>query len=452
MPLSAVTDPSESDLLFKGLLRRNASLFILFRIGFNTRFYYPVFSILFLDLGLSLEQFAILNSVWAASIVSLEVPSGTWADRYGRKPFLVLAGILMILEMLTFIFAPAGRPDLLFGVLCINRILSGMAEAFASGADEALAYESMVETGQADAWPQILARLMRAQSICMFAAMLIGAAAYDSTLLNSALHLLGWHQASLTPQDVIRFPIYLTLLSAFLTLTVACSMTEPKKSSHLGLDSTAGSTWSRILESGRWILTQPFVLAVILSGLCLDSVSRLFMTMSSNYLRLIEIPARYFGLILSSLMLVGMFVAPWAKWLATHRSPRFNFLFLVATLWLTLLGIACSFPVVGILFILPLGIMMQFVQFFLSHYLNASVESSRRSTVLSFKGSALNAGYGFIGLLYAGLGSYLARNHPNLTKDQIFNESLAYLPWYFLITALLVGWIGLRASERTRRV
>lgn len=53
-------------------LRRNAFLFILFRVGFNTRFYYPVFSVLFLDLGLSLEQFSILNSIWAASIVALE--------------------------------------------------------------------------------------------------------------------------------------------------------------------------------------------------------------------------------------------------------------------------------------------------------------------------------------------------------------------------------------------
>jgi len=433
-------------------VRRNASLFILFRIGFGTRFYYPVFSVLFLDLGLSLEQFAILNSIWAASIVSLEVPSGTWADRHGRKPFLVLAGILMILEMLTFVFAPAGRADSLFLVLCANRILSGMGEAFASGADEALAYESMIETGQAGEWPRILARLMRWQSASMFGAMLIGAAAYDSALLNAALHFLGWHGASLTPKGVIRFPVYLTLPSAFVTLAAACRMVEPKRPSQPGLAPAAGSTWARIVDSGRWILTQPFVLAVILGGLCLDSVSRLFMTMTSNYLRLIGIPARYFGLILSSLMLMGMFAAPWAKWLAARRTPGFNFLLLAATAWLTLLGLGGSFPLVGILFVFPLGLIMQFVQFFLSHYLNASVESSRRSTVLSFKGSALNAGYGVVGLLYAGLSSHLAGGPHHLTKDQVFSRSLLYLPWYFLATALLVSCLGLRASRRDKEL
>ena len=36
----------------------NARLFIWFRILFNCRFYYPVFTILFLDLGLSIGEFA----------------------------------------------------------------------------------------------------------------------------------------------------------------------------------------------------------------------------------------------------------------------------------------------------------------------------------------------------------------------------------------------------------
>ena len=54
----------------------NVRLFIIFRVLFNARFYYPVFSILFLDFGLTLSQFAILNAVWAATIVLCEVPSG----------------------------------------------------------------------------------------------------------------------------------------------------------------------------------------------------------------------------------------------------------------------------------------------------------------------------------------------------------------------------------------
>jgi len=53
---------------------RNIRRFIAFRVLFNARFYYPVFTILFLDFGLTLDQFAILNAVWAATIVLVEVP------------------------------------------------------------------------------------------------------------------------------------------------------------------------------------------------------------------------------------------------------------------------------------------------------------------------------------------------------------------------------------------
>jgi hypothetical protein len=48
----------------------NIRLFIAFRIFFNCRFYYPVFTILFLDYGLTLEQFALLNAAWAATSIA----------------------------------------------------------------------------------------------------------------------------------------------------------------------------------------------------------------------------------------------------------------------------------------------------------------------------------------------------------------------------------------------
>ena len=120
---------------------RNIRLFIAFRVFFNSRFYYPVFTILFLDFGLTLEQFALLNLVWALTIVLLEIPSGAPADTIGRKNLLVFAGVCMVLEMGFLCFAPLGNPRLLFYIFLANRVLSGSAEAAASGTDEALAYD-----------------------------------------------------------------------------------------------------------------------------------------------------------------------------------------------------------------------------------------------------------------------------------------------------------------------
>ena len=120
---------------------RNIRLFIAFRVFFNSRFYYPIFTILFLDFGLTLQQFALLNAAWAAAIVLFEVPSGALADIVGRKNLLVFTGVVMVVEIALLCFVPKSNLDLLFVVFLINRILSGIAEAAASGADEAIAYD-----------------------------------------------------------------------------------------------------------------------------------------------------------------------------------------------------------------------------------------------------------------------------------------------------------------------
>ena len=72
-------------------LPRNARLFCWFRVFFNARFYYPVLAVFFVDLGLTLDEFAILNVAWAASIVFFELPLGALADRIGRRPLVVAA-------------------------------------------------------------------------------------------------------------------------------------------------------------------------------------------------------------------------------------------------------------------------------------------------------------------------------------------------------------------------
>ena len=97
---------------------QNLRLFICFRMLFNARFYYPVYALLFLEHGLSWEDFGILNGIWAITIILLEVPSGALADTLGRKKLLVLAAICMIVEMLALLFAPDEWRSICFPALC----------------------------------------------------------------------------------------------------------------------------------------------------------------------------------------------------------------------------------------------------------------------------------------------------------------------------------------------
>jgi MFS family permease len=433
---------------------RNIPLFIAFRVLFNARWYYPVMSVLFLDFGLTVEQYALLNVVWAAAIVGLEVPSGALADFLGRKRMVVFAAVLMLIEMAVFAFAPRENPALLFALFLVNRLLSGAAEASASGADEALAYDSLVADGRESEWPNVLEKLMRWQSAAFFAAMMLGAAFYDAGFVQSALNRFGIENP-VTQEMTMRFPIYLTLINAVLALIVTLNLREPpvSKTAEIAVDSTpvppAENPWRATLAAGRWILATPLALSIILAGLCFDSIVRLFLTFGSNYYRAIELPAATFGLIGSGFALFGFFVPRFARKLTLIGSMQRNFWIVAALIFTGLVGISWALPVYGLLWLVPLGVAMSMTQFFVSHYLNEQVTDSRkRATVLSFRGLAFNLGYGGVGLLFAGLTRFLREKNPGTaSEDQLFVEALGWLPWYFLATIALFTWISIRTQR-----
>ena len=424
----------------------NIPLFIAFRVLFNARWYYPVLAVLVLDLGLTIEQYALLNVAWAAAIVGLEVPSGALADQIGRRRMVVLAAGLMVVEMTIFAFAPRGNANLLFALFLLNRIISGAAEASASGADEALAYDSLVADGRGSEWPRVLERLMRWQSAGFFCAMMLGAASYDAHLVQHVIDFVGLTWKA-TPEVTLRFPVYLTLGNAVLAFLVTLRMRE---TSGAKATTTAADTWRATMATGRWIVATPLVLAVILGGFCFDSIVRLFLTIASNYYRLIGLPEASFGLIGSGFALLGFFTPPLARRLAERQGMAGNFA-IVATLILAgLTGVSFVVPIYGLLFLLPLGVAISLTGFFVSHYLNAAVtDSGQRATVLSFRGLAFNLAYGAVGLLFAQLSFALRNAGP---PQVVFAKALGWLPWYFVASTALVvlveSWLLKRAGRK----
>ena len=425
----------------------NIRMFIAFRVFFNARFYYPVFTILFLDFGLTISQFAILNAVWAGTIVLMEVPSGALADIWGRRNLLILSSFLMIVELLLLCIVPLGHPTLLFAIFLVNRVLSGTAEAAASGADEAIAFDSLKEAGLASEWSKVLAMQMRMRSLAFIFAMAVGAAVYDPEFMQRLTGWFGW-QVSLTQNVTIRFPIYLTLIMALLTLYSTLRMTDSVSS--LSTDEcsaleTCGLTIreiiSQTLGAGKWILQTPFAMVIIAAGFLFDSIIRMAGTLASQYYRLIEIPEALFGIIGSGMALLGIIIPRIAMKMVEQHTPRFNLLVVSTTTILGLYGMTLFKPLYGLVPVVILYSGSYMIGFFVSHYLNHITESSQRATVLSFKGLFMNLSYGMIGLLYAFLFAMLrpgvSEKHPQIAsqalENLVFMQSFQWFPWTFVI-------------------
>ncbi len=426
----------------------NVRRFIAFRVFFNARFYYPVFTILFLDYGLTLEQFALLNTVWAATVVLAEVPSGALADLVGRKKLLVATSLLMVMELAIIAFVPLNNPSLVFWAFLLNRIISGLAEAMASGADEALAYDTLIQAGIADEWPKVLDMQMRVQHIGYIFAMTLGALVYDENIINI---LLSWTGLNLRvdQQITMRWPVFLTLILGIMALFTSLGMrdpvmTGPKRNQQL---------WEKVKEAvklpvvaGNWILRTPFALAIILIGMSYDHVLRMLVTLTSQYFRQINLPEASFGLIGSGIAVVGLIVPRIAMVMSRTYSPMINGAVVGGIAFAAIWSLTFFLPWAGILPVVFIFVAMTMTSFFTSHYLNKITDSSHRATVLSFKGLAFNAAYGLIGMFYAilmvDLSNTAAIQHPDWSSSAIteeaFYNSISWFPWYLLLVLIIV--------------
>lgn len=427
----------------------NVRLFIWFRLLFNCRFYYPIFTVLFLDLGLSIGEFAALNVVWAITIVLLEVPSGALADQFGRKRLMVAAGVLMVLEMAALCLMPVGNHDGVLWLFVLNRVLSGAAEACASGADEALAYDSLPEGERSTLWPRVMARLSRAMALGFIVSSIAGSVLYDH---GNVASLLRWSGLGDVPRDLtMKLPLVLNFLTGVACLMTCLRMTEVShlQATRATFTERVSQAWHGILETGRWIWRTHAALKIIVLGVVFDSIIRLFLTVASNFYRLVGIAEGWYGVIGTTASMLGLLTAGMMETCTTRLSMTRNFAGLALVISGSLL--CAAHPQqgwLGVALIMPLMLGMRFLQFFLSHYLNAEVDSARRATALSFRGLTMNLAYGCMTLLFGWHTHWLENRMQVPAEDpRVFAASLTWWPWWFAGT-LVVAMLLLRGRGK----
>lgn len=420
-------------------LSRNANRFVIFSVFFTARAYYPVLAILFIDLGLTLDQFVSLNLIWALTIFLFEVPSGALADTIGRRTLLITASILMIIEMLCLLLAPQNGGTLLLALCVINRICSGLSEACASGANEALAYDSLSIENRANAWDKLLARAMRWQSVGFVVAMIIGGLLYDADIINIILPT-NFH---ITTETAHRLPVLLVLLQALTCLFITLRMQEPV---HAAAGSPLSHTLHLTVSTARWVFTNPKTLVVILIGVVLDSIVRNFATITSSYYRLIELPEWSYGFLGAAAGVLGWFVPGIAKRLNTRFSMLMNLGLIAGMTLVGLVVLIPAWPIYGLVPTLFLMTMMGFLSFTVSRVLHEEADSARRATVLSVKGLVFNLGYGLFSLGFSGL----LASFPDTPEGTALRNALFWqVPFFAVMIAGLLSWafFKLRAYE-----
>lgn len=107
-------------------------------------------------------------------LMALEVPTGWLADRFGNRRSLILGSVLQVAGMICCWLA-SGIPGLVGACLLV-----AVADAFRSGADQALLYRTCVAIGREPEFQRIEARA-RAVQVAVLAALTVGGGAVVTT-------------------------------------------------------------------------------------------------------------------------------------------------------------------------------------------------------------------------------------------------------------------------------
>jgi MFS family permease len=308
--------------------------------------------------GLSLAQVLYLNAWFFLCNFLFEVPTGTVADFLGRKVSLALGSAVGLGAALLYVSRPS------FAVFMAAEALFAIAYTLHSGADEALAYDSLQAEGQVDRAAHLLGRMESFKLGGIITATLAGG------FIASAFGM--------------RAPMAAYAIPSALGVLLALTLKEPalQAPAHRGR-----VPYLRILtEGGRYFLGHKVVLLLAVELALTHALAWGIIWMFQPLLERAGLPLRFFGIV-HALSCVGQILflsntARLERWSGSMRRlllgasglTGLSFLLLSATQWLPLviLGI-----VLGFTFSLPR------IPLF-SAYINHHVPSERRATVLSF--------------------------------------------------------------------
>jgi len=124
----------------------------------------PVYVVYFRNFDITLFQVAFLAALFEATIIIFEVPTGYFADRFGRRLSTLIGFFLYALS--GFIFFQYTS----FEGFIVAEIIFGVAETFISGALEALAVDSLNESDRKNR----LSSLFANRTVFKTSALLIG--------------------------------------------------------------------------------------------------------------------------------------------------------------------------------------------------------------------------------------------------------------------------------------
>lgn len=179
------------------MYQRNIKL--AYAISFINELYFPIAVWLFFYLKyLTFTEIALLTTIKVILSNAFEIPTGAFADRFGRKISIVLSILLWASVMFATAFATK------FWMFIMIESVRALAQAFYSGSLEALTYDSLVKDKRESLYNRVISTIQAFEWTALFISSVIG-----------GLLFLFWYRAPY----LIQGGLYIVALILALRLT-----------------------------------------------------------------------------------------------------------------------------------------------------------------------------------------------------------------------------------------
>lgn len=340
--------------------------------GLGIRFIAPIRILYFLSFGLSFTQIGFIELAAALVIIVLEIPTGVFADIVGRKISRLIAYLLSITA---FSCMSLGST---LPVFILGWSLSGAADAFQSGAQDALVFDTLKGLSREKDYLKVKSHFLLINTISVVVGSLIG----------SALYIIDH-----------RLPWYLITATIVISTLVFLTVREPSFSAKY----QKISDQLRQFKYSFWVsLSSSAVRRLILFGLLLASPMYVFTTLLNQpYLLSRGFSVQSLGVIFAIITIISGVIASFSHRIEPKLKQSLSFLLIIMsfTVLLILMGLI-RHPVVVIL-VIAFYIIDNFKNVIIDNYINQSIPSASRATVISVQSFINNI---FISLLFVFIG------------------------------------------------
>ena len=356
----------------------------------------PIIVLFFESKGFSLTQIMILQATYSLFVALFEIPSGFFADIYGRKKSLVTGSVFLFLGYVIFSFFSG------FNEFLIAEMLLGIGGSLISGADSAILYDTLLEIKEDNEYTKIEGRTY---AIGNFSEGIAG--------------VLGGFLAMTS----LNMPVYIQTIVMFLSIPIAMTLVEPKSSYKL---SKSFSSIIRVVKDTfihhrklRWYI-------VYSSSMGIATLSIAWFV--QPFLMEIDTPIIYYGIIWAFLN----FTAGTTSYYSYLFNKHNLLIYISLTMIISLIILGLNISYFGLIFIILIYLLRGVITPNLRNLININSTSERRATVLSLRSFVIRISFAII----APILGYLTDSY-----------NISYV---FYVLAIIVGLTSLLAVYKLK--